>query len=107
MGESENFGQVSGPKHVNMLFFCFKTIIAGLAFAGLSCLEREGINADCRPQKFLSVLFFIFISFVLVILFSIRACEVVVVCREYLPLTLDGCLAFIPKAKPLNGEFFC
>ena len=25
---------------------------------------------------------------------------------EFLPVTLHGCLAFIPKAKPLNGEVF-
>ena len=60
---SENLGQVSDPKHVNTFFFCFKAIIVGLAFAGLSCLESGGINADCMPQHFLSVLFFIFISF--------------------------------------------
>ena len=107
---SEDLRQVSGPKCVNMFFFCFRTIIAGLAFAGLSCLESGGINADCMPQHFLSVLFFFFISFVQVIMFSRRACEVVWGCSvpwEYLPLTLHGCLAFIPKAKPLNGEVFC
>ena len=64
---SEDLRQVSGPKCVNMFFFCFRTIIAGLAFAGLSCLESGGINADCMPHHFPSVLFFIFISFVQVI----------------------------------------
>ena len=69
--------------------------MTGLAFAGLSCLESGGINADCMPQHFLSVLFFIFISSVRVSLFSRRACEVVWGCSmpwEYLPLTLHDCL---------------
>ena len=60
---SENLGQVSGPKHVNLFFFCFRTIIAGLAFAGLSCLESGGINADCMPQCFF--LFYFLLSFLL------------------------------------------
>ena len=96
-------------RSVGILFASHKYIIAGLAFAGLSCLESERINVDCMPQHFLSVLFFIFIYFVQVILFSRRAFEVVWGCSvpwEYLPLTLHGCLACIPKAEPLNGEVF-
>ena len=81
---------------------------AGLALVGLFGLESSG--ADCMPQNFLSFLFLIFISFVQVILFSRRAREVVWGCSapwEDLPPALNGCLAFIPKAKPLNSEVFC
>ena len=79
------------------VLFLFQSHHSRTVFAGLSCLKSPEIDEH--------VLLFLLISSVQVILFSKRLCEVVWGCIapwEYLPLTLHGCLAYIPKDKSLK-----